>query len=272
MLVVDDNATNRRILEEMLGLWEMRPKAVAGGKAALQEMERAALEEQPYPLVLLDGNMPQMDGFAVAERIREQPRLAGASIMMLTSSARPGDRARCLELGVASHLSKPVKRSDLLDTILEVLARRPGGRPQRAAPSAIRRSEGYRRLRVLVAEDNVVNQQVVMGFLEEHDALEAIRLDLAGPDTLWEGEGASLELQVTEPDSDRPVAGASVVVSLVANGGPTTELLLARTDENGTLEADCEIPSLSPAGGALVVHAEAVGRTAEVRRPVRRRT
>jgi CheY-like chemotaxis protein len=166
VLVVDDNATNRRILEEMLGLWEMRPKAVAGGKAALEEMERAALEEQPYPLVLLDGNMPGMDGFAVAERIREEPRLAGASIMMLTSSARPGDRARCLELGVASHLSKPVKRSDLLDTILDALARRPGGRPRRAGPSASPRAEGYRRLRVLVAEDNVVNQQVVMGFLD----------------------------------------------------------------------------------------------------------
>jgi PAS domain S-box-containing protein len=166
VLVVDDNATNRRILEEMLSLWEMRPKTVSGGKAALEELERAAVAGRSYPLVLLDGNMPGMDGFAVAERIKEQPQLARASVMMLTSSARPGDRVRCLELGVASHLSKPIKRSDLLDTILDVLARRPSDRPRRTGASAVPQSEGYRRLRVLVAEDNVVNQQVVMGFLD----------------------------------------------------------------------------------------------------------
>jgi PAS domain S-box-containing protein len=166
VLVVDDNATNRRILEEMLGLWEMRPKTVDGGKAALKEMQKAADAGEPYPLVLLDGNMPGMDGFSVAERIREQPHLAGASIMMLTSSARPGDRARCLELGVASHLSKPIKRSALFDTLTEVLAGRVGTRARRAGPTAVPLSKGYRRLRVLVAEDNVVNQQVVMGFLD----------------------------------------------------------------------------------------------------------
>ncbi len=166
VLVVDDNATNRRILEEMLGHWEMRPKAVAGGKAALAEMKKAVRDGSPYPLVLLDGNMPGMDGFAVAERIREHPELVGASIMMLTSSARPGDRARCLELGVASHLSKPVKRSDLFDTIAQVLARQPGPPLRRARPTAVPHAEGYRRLRVLVAEDNVVNRQVVMGFLD----------------------------------------------------------------------------------------------------------
>jgi CheY-like chemotaxis protein len=107
-----------------------------------------------------------MDGFTVAERIREHPELVGASIMMLTSSARPGDRARCLELGVASHLSKPIKRSDLYDTIAQVLARQPGPPIRRTRPTAVALSEGYRRLRVLVAEDNVVNQQVVMGFLD----------------------------------------------------------------------------------------------------------
>jgi PAS domain S-box-containing protein len=166
VLVVDDNATNRRILEEMLSQWEMHPRSVAGGRAALAELERAAREGAPYPLILLDGNMPGMDGFTVAERIREHPELVGASIMMLTSSARPGDRARCLELGVASHLSKPVKRSDLLDIIAQVLARRSGPPIRRPRPTAVPLKEGYRRLRVLVAEDNVVNQQVVMGFLD----------------------------------------------------------------------------------------------------------
>jgi CheY-like chemotaxis protein len=163
---VDDNATNRRILEEMLAHWEMRPKAVAGGAAALEELEKAVRAGNAYPLVLLDGNMPGMDGFAVAERIREQPDLAGASVMMLTSSARPGDRARCVELGVAAHLSKPIKRSDLFDTLIEVVAQRPGTRVRATRPTALRAPRSHRRLRVLVAEDNVVNQQVVTGMLD----------------------------------------------------------------------------------------------------------
>jgi two-component system sensor histidine kinase/response regulator len=166
VLVVDDNATNRRILEEMLGQWEMQPTSVAGGEAALEKLEKAVREGRPFPLILLDGNMPGMDGFAVAESIREHPDLVGASIMMLTSSARPGDRARCLELGVASHVSKPIKRSDLFDTIAQVLAHRPGRPRRRKEPAATPPSEGARRLRVLVAEDNVVNQQVVMGLLD----------------------------------------------------------------------------------------------------------
>jgi CheY-like chemotaxis protein/HPt (histidine-containing phosphotransfer) domain-containing protein len=164
--VVDDNATNRRILSEMLTRWEMVPKAVSGGPEALEELERAAEAGSPYPLVLLDGNMPGMDGFSVAERIREHDQIAGSSIMMLTSSARPGDRARCLELGVASYVSKPIKRSDLFNTITDVLASRPGKRIQRPRRTAAIVPDGKRRLRVLVAEDNAVNQQVAMGFLD----------------------------------------------------------------------------------------------------------
>jgi PAS domain S-box-containing protein len=166
VLVVDDNTTNRRILEEMLRHWEMRPKAVPGGEAALEELERAVGAGEAYPLVLLDGNMPGMDGFSVAEKIRERPDLAGASVMMLTSSGRPGDRARCLELGVAAHLSKPIKRSDLFDTLTEVVARGPGAPLRSPAPKIVPLPRGDRRLRVLVAEDNVVNQQVVVGLLD----------------------------------------------------------------------------------------------------------
>jgi len=165
VLVVDDNATNRRILEEMLQKWEMRPKSVDGGKTALEEMEAAHSAGHPYPLVLLDGNMPGMDGFAVAERIRDRPHLAGASVRMLTSSARPGDWARCVELGVASHLSKPIRRSDLYDILIGVLERQPASEERRSRPLPPR-PEGRRRLRVLVAEDNAVNQKVVMSFLD----------------------------------------------------------------------------------------------------------
>jgi len=166
VLVVDDNATNRRILEEVLTQWRMRPRAVAGARAALEEMEAADREGRPYPLVLLDASMPVMDGFDLAAKVQQSPRLAGASIMMLSSGARPGDRARCFELGISAYLTKPVKQSDLMDTIVGVLASRlPKQKPQpRREPVPL--APGGRRLRVLVAEDNAVNQQVAAGMLE----------------------------------------------------------------------------------------------------------
>ncbi|HSD27484.1 MAG TPA: ATP-binding protein, partial [Vicinamibacteria bacterium] len=118
VLVVDDNATNRRILEEVLTQWRMQPTAVASAQAALEAMEAAERAKRPYPLVLLDASMPVMDGFDLAAKIQQSPRLAGASIMMLSSGARPGDRARCFELGISAYLTKPVKQSDLMDTIV----------------------------------------------------------------------------------------------------------------------------------------------------------
>ena len=175
VLVVDDNATNRRILEEVLTQWRMRPRAVAGARAALEEMEAAHREGRPYPLVLLDASMPVMDGFDLAAKIQQSPRLAGASIMMLSSGARPGDRARCFELGITAYLTKPVKQSDLMDTIMGVLATRSEGRRARPRKEAPRRPPGGRGLRVLVAEDNAVNQQVAAGMLERagHEATVA---------------------------------------------------------------------------------------------------
>lgn len=163
VLVVDDNATNRRILKEMLSHWHMRPSLASGGRAALAQLEKAARAGRPYPLVLLDANMPELDGFALAQRIKGHRRLARASIMMLSSSARPGDRARCMELGVRSYLTKPVKQSDLLDAIASALA--PAARAPRASAAAAP-ARPKRRLRVLVAEDNAVNQLVAVGILE----------------------------------------------------------------------------------------------------------
>ena len=166
VLVVDDNAVNRRILREMLASWRMQPAVVGSGATAIIEMLRAARAGVPFPLVILDGMMPEMDGFMVAEKIREHAELSGATVMMLTSGMPPGAVARCGELGVASYLTKPVSQSELLDAILVAV----GGvsKPETAVDANAQgeTAESGVPLRVLLAEDNVINRAVVTGILE----------------------------------------------------------------------------------------------------------
>ena len=121
VLIVDDNETNRMILDEMLKNWRMVPTLADGGEAALMAMRWARDQGNSFPLVLLDGHMPGMDGFEVARKIKADPALAGATIMMLTSDRQAGDAARCRELGIKIYLVKPIGQSDLLDGILNAL-------------------------------------------------------------------------------------------------------------------------------------------------------
>ena len=118
VLVVDDNATNRRILEEMLRNWQMVPTLASSGRDALEKMKAAAGEGAPYPLVLLDFHMPEMDGFTVAEEIRKAWSPEIVSIMMLTSATQSGIGQRCKELGIATRLMKPFSQSDLFNLIM----------------------------------------------------------------------------------------------------------------------------------------------------------
>jgi PAS domain S-box-containing protein len=167
VLVVDDNATNRFILEEMLQRWQMKPTLAASGTRALQCLEEARDQGEMFPLVLLDARMPEMDGFTLAEKIKENPGLAGATIMMLTSDGHRGDAARCVELGISAYLTKPVRQSDLLDAITTVLARSPGN--DTAIPLVTRHTlrESRRRLTILLAEDNAVNRTFAERLLEK---------------------------------------------------------------------------------------------------------
>jgi PAS domain S-box-containing protein len=120
VLIVDDNATNRRILSDTLSRSHMRPAVATNGEEALRMLQAASQSGSPFALVLSDVHMPEMDGFMLASRIRENPALAGATILMLTSSGRQGEIARCHELGIAAHLTKPIGQSELLDAILRV--------------------------------------------------------------------------------------------------------------------------------------------------------
>jgi CheY-like chemotaxis protein/HPt (histidine-containing phosphotransfer) domain-containing protein len=166
VLIVDDNATNRRILQEMLINWRMRPTVVESGRAALAEMQRAVDAGEPFPLVLLDAMMPEMDGFTLAVEIKKRPEFAGAVLMMLSSAGQPGDGARCRQLGIETYLTKPIKQSDLLDAILNALNlafhhddhHEPPIQPPHAATRA---------LRILLAEDNAVNQMLAVRLLEK---------------------------------------------------------------------------------------------------------
>ncbi|HYE88412.1 MAG TPA: two-component regulator propeller domain-containing protein [Vicinamibacterales bacterium] len=158
VLVVDDNDTNRRVIEGMVAHWGMRPLLAASGAAALTAIESAHRRGQAFPLVLLDAHMPGMDGFELARRIQLRPELAGATILMLTSDDRAGDSARCRELGVSCYLVKPMTRGELLTAITSALA----AAPARTAPTAARQGEtpSAPGLRLLLAEDNPVNQRL----------------------------------------------------------------------------------------------------------------
>jgi two-component system sensor histidine kinase/response regulator len=164
VLIVDDNAVNRRIFHEVLTRWQMKPCAVESGAAALAALTEASRTGHPFSLVLLDANMPEMDGFAVAEQIAARPELVGATIMMLTSSGHFGDSTRCVELKIRAYLTKPIRQADLFDAIC-------GALQTRAAPAAAhaRNESGHapvQRARILLAEDNVVNQRVAVGLLK----------------------------------------------------------------------------------------------------------
>jgi signal transduction histidine kinase/DNA-binding response OmpR family regulator len=164
VLVVDDNATNRRVLEEMTGNWRMIPLSADGGHAALVRMTEARDAGRPFRLVILDACMPDMDGFALAARIKADPSLAGATIMMLTSAGQRGDAARCRRLGVAAYLTKPIDQSELLDAILTVLGAT-GAAPGEAIVTRHSLRSGRRNLRVLLAEDNLINQRLTSALL-----------------------------------------------------------------------------------------------------------
>ncbi len=165
VLVVDDNATNRKILCEVTHSWGMLAQGVEDGPGAIREMESAQQTGKAYRVALIDACMPEMDGFQLAERVQHDPRLAGAVIMMLTSSGRRGDAARCRQLGIAAYLVKPIRSSELMQALLTVLGQPAGQSPPLVTRHSLR--EARAGLRILVAEDNPVNQALILRLLEK---------------------------------------------------------------------------------------------------------
>jgi two-component system, sensor histidine kinase and response regulator len=211
-MVVDDNATNRRILVDLVSRWGMKTSEAASAFDALSEMAAAHARGECIALVLTDVHMPGMDGFELAERIRHSPHLAGATILMLTSLERAEDLARCRKLGISSYLIKPVRRSELHQAIVGALHHglleaktADAARPARAAQPA-RSPES-----ILIAEDNIVNQRIAMRILEK--AGHRVTLANNGREALDEVQRRAFDLilmDVQMPEMDGFEATAAI--------------------------------------------------------------
>jgi two-component system sensor histidine kinase/response regulator len=167
VLVVDDNDTNCKILAEMLTNWRMNPVLAESGANALNSMEAACRDGHPFSIVLLDAQMPGMDGFTLAQKVRGKSGLAGPIVLMLSAERLQADTARCHHVGVNVFLSKPIGQSELLDAILVALGTRAlEAQPIRALPP-VKEASKRRSLNVLLAEDNPVNQKLAIRILEK---------------------------------------------------------------------------------------------------------
>ncbi len=234
VLIVDDNRTNRRILEGMLKRWDMSPTSVEDGEEALLQLSSAQSAGEAYALVLTDMNMPKMDGFSLIEQIRERRELSAPIIMMLTSAGHRGDAARCLELGVAAYLLKPIRQSELREAIARVLEApaQPGAIPLVTRYSLQDARAPQTILSVLVAEDNAVNQLLATRLLEKRghrvvmtangrEALEALakeRFDLVLMDVqMPEMDGLQATQALREREKERSDGYHQPVIALTAH-------------------------------------------------------
>jgi signal transduction histidine kinase/CheY-like chemotaxis protein len=271
VLVVDDNRTNRRILEGMLKRWEMKITPVGGGEEALAQLTAGREAGEPYGLILTDMHMPGMDGFTLIERIRQRPELSTATIMMLTSAGHRGDAARCKELGVSAYLLKPIRQSELREAIARVLGAKEN---QGAIPLVTRYSLQDERdpaacLRVLLAEDNAVNQLLARRLLEkrghrvvavnngrevlgalEKESFDLVLMDLQMPEMDgFEATAAIREKEGTEKNGNR-----QTVIALTAHAmkGDRERCLEAGMD--GYLAKPIRQPELDALLEGVVAH------------------
>ncbi len=208
VLIVDDNRTNRRILEGLVRHWGMTPTVVSDGHLALVELETARAASAPFGLVLTDMHMPKMDGFGLVENIKQTPDAETATIMMLTSGGQRGDAARCSEMGIAAYLLKPVRQTELREAICRVLqAKKETGGSHMITPYSLVQAglprAAAKRLNILLAEDNLVNQKLAIRLLEKRG--HQVTLAQNGKEALNEMESTSFDvvlMDVQMPEMD----------------------------------------------------------------------
>jgi signal transduction histidine kinase/DNA-binding response OmpR family regulator len=163
VLVVDDNPINQKILLQKLGQLNMQAQAASGGAEALEMLQKHLAAADPFALAIIDIQMPEMDGFTLIEKIRQQQQLAELPVIILTSAGLPEDKVRSQRLGVHAYLLKPCRQKDLLRSISTVFVQAEHPAPQQATPQAGKKEK----LHILLAEDNLVNQKVAQKLLEK---------------------------------------------------------------------------------------------------------
>jgi signal transduction histidine kinase/DNA-binding response OmpR family regulator len=168
VLIVDDNSTNRRVLECAMNGWRMRVTVAAGAREGIKAAETAAQAHDAFQLLLVNRNMPEMDGLAMVEQLRQRTDIAAPIIMMLTSQTQRQDAQQCRSLGVESYLVKPIRLHELRETVVRILRPGASGANERLeAAASARVSETHGPLKILVAEDNTVNQLVITRLLHK---------------------------------------------------------------------------------------------------------
>jgi PAS domain S-box-containing protein len=227
VLVVDDSPINRRIFLEILKSWRMTPTTVDSGPAGLAELARAASAGEPYDLVILDCMMPDMDGFDFAEQVRGDPRFSDTTILMVSSAADPSHPQRSRQLGIVRYLAKPVLQSELLNTILQEVG---GWAPDEPVFATAAAPASGRSLKVLLAEDGLINQRVATNLLQmlghtvvvaadgreavsawQHDSFDAVLMDVHMPE--MDGYDATAAIRRQEQATGR----RTPIIALTAN-------------------------------------------------------
>jgi signal transduction histidine kinase/CheY-like chemotaxis protein len=275
VLVVDDNVTNRLILCEMLTSWRMRPAAAAGGDEALRTLRAEHASGRPFRLILSDGQMPDMDGFMLAETVKSDPALKAVPMILLTSAGRPGDGARCRKLGIAGFLNKPVKQSELLDTIAAAVGGHAmSGQSGDEAPAA---ATAVAPLAILLAEDNTVNQEVASRILEKRGHAVTVvgdgkaAVELLAPGSAQRFDVVLMDVQMPEMDGldatrairerEKASGGHVPIVAMTAHAmeGDRERCLEAGMDGYVTkpVEADRLIAAVESAAGSFSFQAVA---------------
>jgi len=223
VLVVDDHSTSRRILGEMAAGGGMQVTLADSAAAALEILARAAREASPFQLVLVDAQMPQMDGFSLTRLIKRSSPLTPPTVVMMTSSGKPGDAALCREAGADAHLAKPVTRRGLCRALRKALC--PASQPAASNPAlaspcgdAAERTE-LRPLRILLAEDNSVNQRVACRLLEKRGHTVAVACNGRQAIDLFDERAFDLVLMdVQMPEMDGFEATAAIRAREKATG------------------------------------------------------
>ncbi len=233
VLVVDDNANSRRILNELLQSWGLNPTTVEDGVKAIEALKRSAASGTPFPIAVLDCRMPGMDGFNVAACIREDEQLGDCRLIMLTSAVKRGDVERCRRLGIARYMQKPVVQSELLDTILRFM----DVRRSDEGKSPAKTPDSPRNLKILLAEDGVVNQQVAIGLLQQYGHDVTVVDDGQHAVVAMERESFDLVLMdIQMPNLDGHEA-TRIIRSVERRTGKHTPIIAMTA---GAMKGDCE--------------------------------